>query len=209
MSYFKKRLDYKPTPSSCFSLAILLFAICFGWLLPPSYGQENGPVEWLQVIILGLSAVVAISALFQTHLSPSRRKLFALSSVGLLLAIARELSWGRVFYMNGAGQIPPLRVLWFGPYVYPFIAFVIVIAVGYFYLHGLHKELTNWLKMTPIPLFDVLIIIIAMLVADIVEHHSFGLFGVRTEVFEELGELISYAGVLSFMSNIVFSKRFR
>lgn len=208
MSTPKSHLDYSLTPASWFSVSVLLLALCFGWLLPSSYGQENGPEEWLQAVILGLAALVAISALFQTHFPPARRKLFALSSVGLLLALARELSWGRVFYMDSAGRIPPLKALWFGPYVYPCVALVVTIALGYFFSQGLHKELVTWLKQDKIPIVDVIIILGAILVADTIEHHSYGIFGDRTEVFEELAELVSYTGVLSFMTNIVFNKRF-
>ena len=170
MSFTKSHLDYSLTLISWFSLSVLFLALCFGWLLPQSYGQENGPEEFLQAVILGLAALVAISALFQTHLSSARRKLFALSSVGLLIVIARELSWGRVFYMDSTGRIPPLKTLWFGPYIYPGVALIVIIALGYFF--------------------------------------SQVLFGDRTEVYEELAELVSYTGVLSFMTNIVFNKRF-
>lgn len=208
MSYRKKHLDCCPTLTSCFSLALLLFTVCFGWLLPISYGQENGPVEWLQVVVLGLAALVALSAPFQNHLSPARRKLFALSSIGLLLAIARELSWGRALYMDSTRHIPSLKALWFGPYVYPGIALVAIAACGYFFSQGLHKELIDWLKYDRIPVFDLIMILGAILAADMVEHHSAGFFGDKAQVFEELGELISYTGILSFMINIVFNQQF-
>ena len=207
MSNQKKRLDFTLTPTSYFCLALFLFSICFGWLLPSEYGKENGPVEWLQVVVLGIAALVALSAQFQTNLASSRRKLIASSSIFLVLAMLRELSWGRVFYMNNTGHIPPLKSLWFGSYVYPSIIFIVIAFFVYSFSQGLHKELLNWLKHDRIPVLDIVIIIAAIFIADIVEHHSTGLFGKRTELFEELFELVSYTGVLSFMINAVYNKK--
>ncbi|HML34197.1 hypothetical protein [Sporomusa sphaeroides] len=59
------------TPASCLCLTVFLASIGLGWLLPAEYGNENGPIEWLQVVVLGVAALVSISALFQTGLSPS------------------------------------------------------------------------------------------------------------------------------------------
>ncbi|MGI6093672.1 MAG: hypothetical protein ACOYD5_12000 [Negativicutes bacterium] len=197
------------TPWSCLCLAIFLVSIGLGWLLPAEYGRENGPVEWLQVVILGLVVLVSISALFQTDLSPARRRLFALTSILWLLGIGRELSWGRVFYPDGTGGFLRLKDIWFGPYVYPTIAVIFIAALTYFFAKGLHKELVLWLKQGTLPALDAVIFIVTAITADIIEHHSSGLFGVKTELFEELGELGAYCAVLSFMINVVLNKQFR
>ena len=208
MSYFKRQMPVRLTAASWLPASLLIFSLCFAWLLPPSYGQENGPIENTQVVVLALAALVAVSALLQKRLTPPRRKLYALAGLGVLLAIARELSWGRVFYMDKAGNIPPLRALWFGPYVFPVVTVLVIASLGYFVAQGLHKELVAWLKHDRFPLLDILFIIGAIIIADIFEHHSYGLLGDRTEVFEELWELVSYTGVLSFLINIVFNKQF-
>lgn len=197
------------TPTSCLCFAVFLVSISLGWLLPAEYGRENGPVEWLQVVVLGVAALVSISALFQIDLPPARRQLFALTSVLWLLNIARELSWGRVFYPNDTGGLLRLKDIWFGPYVYPTIAFIFFAALGYFFAKGLHKELVLWLKQGIFPILDVIILVIAAITADMIEHHSNDLFGVRAELFEELGELSTYVAVLSFMVNVVLNKQFR
>lgn len=197
------------TPTTHISLTVLLFSISFAWLLPPAYGKENGPVEWLQVVVLGLTALVSISALLQTNLAPARRRLFALTSVIWLLSIARELSWGRTFYTTSTGGIPSLKSLWYGPYVYPSIAVIVFAAFGYFFANGIHKELILWLKQGILPLLDFGIVGAAMFIADMIEHHSGGMFGARTELFEELWELGAYCAVLSFMINVVWSKQFQ
>ena len=208
MSHFKHQMPVELTAASWLPATLLIFSVCFAWLLPPSYGQENGPIENTQVVVLALAALVAVSALFQSHLTPPRRKLYALAGLGILLAIARELSWGRVFYMDKAGNIPPLRALWFGHYVFPVVTVLFVAALGYFFSQGLHKELIYWLKHDRFPILDMLFIIGAIFIADVFEHHSYGLLGDKAEVFEELWELISYTGILSFMINIVFNKQF-
>jgi hypothetical protein len=205
----KRRVLWKFTPATGLSIAVIIFTICFSWLLPPSYGQENGPVENLQVVVVGLAALVAFRSLFETHLRPERRQLYALAGVFLLLAIGRELSWGRAFYMDNAGNIPPLKTLWFGPAVYPVIGVIIIGALVYLVAKGLHRELLSWLKHGSFPMLDLILVIMGMLVADIIEHHSFNLFGNRLALLEELCELVGYTAVLSFMINIVFSKHYR
>lgn len=208
MFSWKDRLYCTPTSPTSVSLTVFTLSAVLGWMLPPNYGKENGPVEWLQVVVLGLAAVVAVSALFQSSLLPARRKLYALTSIVWLFAIAREVSWGRTFYMTSTGSIPPLKALWFGPLVYPAIGVIVITACGYFFTQGLHKELISWLKYDTIPVLDIVIVIAAIFIADLIEHHSMGLFGQRTILFEELGELVSYCGILSFMTNIVYNKRF-
>ncbi|CVK19919.1 hypothetical protein [Sporomusa sphaeroides] len=197
------------TPASCLCLAVFLVSISLGWLLPAEYGNENGPIEWLQVVVLGVAALVSISALFQTGLSPTRRRLFAWTSILWLLNIARELSWGRVFYPNGTGGFLRLKDIWFGPYVYPTIAIILVAAFGYFFAKGLHRELVPWLKQGILPALDFVILLVAAVTADIIEHHSSGLFGAKIELFEELGELAAYVAILCFMIDVVLNKQFR
>ncbi|SDD78403.1 hypothetical protein [Sporomusa acidovorans] len=197
------------TPATVLSLAALLFAVSFGWQLPPEYGTENGPLEFFQVGIFVVTAVVAVSALWQTKLSPDRRRLFALTSVVWLMCAARELSWGRVFYAVGPDKIPPLKTLWFGPYVYPVIAVILLSAGTYFLATGLHKELWRWLKQENLPALDFCLFVVFLVLADLFEHHSHGLLGAKNELFEELAELISYVSCLSFMINVIYNKRFR
>ncbi len=209
MFQFKKRFLWRMTPATALSLAVIIFTICFGWLLPPSFGKENGPVENLQVVVLGFAALIAFSALFQTSLSIQRRKLYALSGVFLLLAIARELSWGRAFYMDSVGNIPPLKALWFGPAVYPALGVVLLGSIGYFFAKGLHKELLFWFKQGNFPMLDLVLVVVGMITADTIEHHSLNLFGDKVEVFEELFELAGYTAVLSFLVNAVFNEKFR
>lgn len=204
--YSGNRFDWRPTRVSYLSVAVLLFTAMFGWLLPPGYGKENGPVEWLQVVVLSVTALLALSALYQTQLPLARRKLIASGSVVLLLAVARELSWGRVFYMTSTGSIPPLKTLWFGAYVFPLIGVVFTVFLGCFFTQGLHQELRNWFKTARIPVFELIMILGAIVAADLIEHHSAGLFGKRTELFEELNELVSYTGVLCFVIRTVFGK---
>ncbi|QDR82036.1 hypothetical protein [Sporomusa termitida] len=204
----KKRILWEITPATALSLAVMLFAVCFGWLLPPEYGQENGAVENLQILVLSLAAGIAFSVCFTLQLRQQRRKLYALSGVFLLLAIARELSWGRVFYMDNAGNIPPLKALWYGPAVYPVVAILITGVLIYFFTSGLHKELISWLKKDNLPLLDLVFMITGILAADFIEHHTAGLLGNRTVVFEELFELAAYCSVLAFMVNIVFNSKF-
>jgi len=200
---FKKHFTYHITPVSLIGLVLLLLTVMIGWLLPPELGAENSIIEWSQVLLLGLGALFALSTLFQTSLPLPRRKLYAWSAYVFLLAMGRELSWGRVFYMDNAGHIPLLKQLWFGPYIHPLIAAITIAALIYFVKTGLHQELVSWFKGCKLPLVDILLIVCGTLLADISEHHSSGLLGSQGEIFEELFETIVYWSLISFICNVI------
>lgn len=208
MLHSKNRILWKITPATGLNLAVMLVMLCFSWLLPANYGEENGPVEYLQLVVLGIAALVSFRSLFEPRLLPKRRQLIALAGVFLLVAIARELSWGRVFYMDSSGYIPPLKALWYGPAVYPVLSILIISSLFYLCSRGLHCELATWLKQDSLPLLDLVLVLTGMLVATAIEHHSAGLLGSRTELFEELFELAAYCSVLTFMLNIVYNSSF-
>lgn len=196
---------FSPTTILCIAL---LVAIPLGWFLPTSWGQENGPVENTQVVVILLTALVAYRAYRCGEGSKETKRIFLWSIPMIFIVVARELSWGRVFYPDGHGGFMPLRALWFGQYVYPAIGIIITAVIVGMYLQRLDKEIIHWAKNGKFPIIDMIIIVGSFISADLVEHHSSGRFGAYHEVFEELFELVMYCGVLSLFSNLGFNKLF-
>lgn len=196
------------SPVTIFCL-VLLLAVPLGFLLPASWGQENGPVENTQVVIILFTAVVAYAA-FKWGIGSQATKLLHLWSIPLVILVAaRELSWGRVFYPDGNGGFLPLRALWFGKFAYPLIGIIIACVIVGIFLNKLDKEILLWGKYGKFPILDILLIVGGFFAADLVEHHSHKIFAAQQDLFEELFELVMYCGVLSLFMNLGFNKIFQ
>lgn len=195
------------TPGTFFSLMVLLVALVGGKTLPASWGQENGPIEWLQVVILGMVSLAALLAAFFGSTPSSRRKLFLWSVPVWLLAIGRELSWGRTFYSNQSGGLIDQAHLWYSPYVNPLVACIIVITVWGLLKHGLPSEVRSWFKFGTVPILEIFILFGAAFMAEWVEHYSSGIFGVNEELYEELAEAVYYSTLLFLIVDLGFYKK--
>lgn len=187
---------------------VLLFAILFAGLLPASWGQENGPIENTQVVLIMLTALIAYQAYRRGAGTDATKRLYLLAIPIIFIVAFRELSWGRVFYPNGHGGYLSLNTLWYGKFVYPTIGMIFCLVLLKLYLKGLDKEIIRWIKYGRFPIVDIVMIIGGFFAADFVEHHTHGYFASYQDLFEELFELVMYGGVLSFFTNIGFNKIF-
>lgn len=188
---------------------LLFLALPLAMLLPAEWGKENGPVENTQVVVILITGLVAYG-IYKWGVGSRDTKLLYLYTIPLIMIVAaRELSWGRVFYPDGHGWILPLKALWFGKFVYPVLGFILVAVIIGLFLQKLDKEILLWVKYGRFPILDILMIIGGFLAADLVEHHSYGFFAQRQELFEESFELIMYCGVLSLFINLGFNKLFQ
>ncbi|MDF2500801.1 MAG: hypothetical protein K0Q77_1515 [Anaerosporomusa subterranea] len=190
-------------------LVLLLSVIPLGLCLAPDIASENGPIEWGQVAILVIGCVTAIGAYFYGIGNSSAKRLFLCSVPFWLILISRELSWGRVFYPNGKGGFLSLKQLWYGPYVYPGIAIVLALIAAYMIKNDLHKEVVYWLKNAKLPAVDGIILLIAVVGADLSEHSLAGLIGLRHGLFEELAEMVAYIALVSLTVNLGFYAKFQ
>lgn len=199
-------LLFSPTTVLCIGL---LLAMSLGGFLPASWGQENGPVENTQVVVILLTALIAYGAYRRGVGSKKTKRLFLWSIPLIFIVAARELSWGRVFYPDGHGWFLPLRALWYGKLVYPALGIILTIVVVGIYLQKLDEEIILWAKHGKFPIIDILMVIGGFVFADLVEHHSYGFFGMYQDLFEELFELVMYCGALSLFLNLGFNKIFQ
>jgi hypothetical protein len=195
------------TPGTWLSLIIVIIALICSKTLPAAWGQENGPIEWSQVVILGFAVLAAILAAYCGVSPLSTRRLFLWSALIWLLAIGRELSWGRVLYVDSTGNFIKLTDLWYGAYVHPLVACIIIITIGGLLKAGLVAEILNWKKYGTIPRVEIAIILGAGIIATVVEHYSFGIFGVNEELYEELAEIVCYSAILLLIIDLGFHRK--
>jgi hypothetical protein len=195
--------------TNCTLLLLIVLGIAFigGIFLPASWGEENGPIEWIQVIILGFVCLTTIMARTYGVGTLVSRKLLLWSTPIWMTAIGRELSWGRVFYIDSTGNFIKLTDLWYGSYVHFFIACELIITILGLLNYGLMTEIRNWIHHGTIPILELFITFSAGIVATLVEHYSFEIFGLNEELFEELSELVCYSGLLLLIIDLGFNKK--
>lgn len=192
-------------PYTTVSSAILLLAFVLSLFAPPSWAAENGPVEWLQVLILSATCFLAVLVYYHGVGTIRDRRLILWTIPLWLLIIGRELGWGReVVHATGAmGKLPDRWYTWF---VYPAVVTVSVATVWGLLRNGLLAEIRHWHRCGRIPAIDIIIIVGCSIITDIVEHHSMGFFGASEQVYEEFAELVVYSAVFLLVANLGFNK---
>ncbi|CQR73379.1 hypothetical protein SOV_51620 [Sporomusa ovata DSM 2662] len=178
-------------------IIIVILSYFIGSHLPPSWGWENSPLEWSQVVILSVGAL--LTAKWQQEAKSDGQyhhaRFLAWSIPLWLLMVGREMSWGRVFYPVGFDPITgpffiSVSQLPYAPIVYPMIAVVILswlfavikyklLAVPYkLYQHG------------RFPTGEILLVIFSFIVANIAEKL------LHFEIMEEIVEDVAYLSLI-------------
>lgn len=166
--------------------------------LPVAWGWENSLLEWLQIAILTLGLILNYKwwqeeAKLANDFSNAR---FLAGGIPLwLLIIGRELSWGRVFYLNGFDAVNgpsflPLTQLPYGPFVYPLLAVTMIVWLYLVIKYDLYKILYKLLKEHRFPVTELLITVLAIVVADLGEHK------LHLPNMEEFDECLAYIGLI-------------
>lgn len=192
-------------PYTWVSLTILIIAVILSLFTPAFWAVENGPIEWLQVVVLGGVCILAVLFSFKKGAGITR-KLFLWSVPVWLLMIGRELSWGRAFLHNVDGTMPKMSELWYGQYVEQAVFIISLITLGELFKHGLFAEVRNRIKQARIPAIDIAIVVGCAVFANLIEHYGAGMLGDRESVFEELAELVAYSVLFVIMANMGFDR---
>lgn len=178
-----------------FGLVILSYYI--GAYLPITWGWENGPLEWSQVVILAVGAL--LTACWWQEAKSVRRfhhaRFFAWAMPLWLLMIGRELSWGRVFYQAGLDPIEgpyfiSVAQLPYGKFVYPILAIIIFLwlfAVVKYKLYAIPYEL---FRQERFPTGDFILVVFSFIVAYLAEKH------LHNGIMEELVECVAYLALV-------------
>lgn len=201
--------SWKPAPTTWLSLLLLVLLFPVGLSLPGWWGWENGPLENTQVFILGIGCLLSFFAARYNRNNRKARNLWLWSAPYWLLCIGRELSWGRVFYPISIGPQGPefisihqFHQLWYGPFIYPFIAIVIVAT-----LVGIYRSSPlEYIKQTTLPLLDIAVLLIAIILASWFDKGTLPLFHHSEEVLEEWAELTAYWSMVSIAAVSGFTK---
>lgn len=178
-----------------FILVILSYYISA--YLPINWGWENGPLEWFQVVILAVGAL--LTSYWWQEARSSRQlhhaRFFAWAVPLWLLMIGRELSWGRVFYQAGldpitgpyfisAAQLP------YGKFVYPVLAIIILSWLLVVIKYKLYAFPFDLYRQRRFPTGEFILVILSFVVAYVAEKH------LHNAIMEELVECVAYLSLV-------------
>lgn len=178
-------------------MAVIAFSYFSDSTLPLTWGWENGPLEWSQVVILATGAL--LTGYWWQEAISSRRfhhaRLFAWAMPLWLLMIGRELSWGRVFFQAGLDPIEgpyfiSVAQLPYGKFVYPVLAIIILswlFAVIKYKLYAIPYEL---FRQGRFPTGEFILVILSFVTAYIAEQH------LHKAIMEELVECVAYLSLV-------------
>ena len=189
-------------------LMVLLLPQAF--ILPIECSYENHLLENLEVFVLGIGF---INMLYKTaNLNKDKiNKFYLACGIFYIVMIARELSYGRVFYpigmdKNGEQIFVKVHELWYGSVVYPIVGILILIAlillVVYFYQS--RRQGICWY----IPLGEFLFFIVTSILSQCVFDRGLVQFGNYNQLLEESCEIIAYISLVCCTYDIFFKRRY-
>lgn len=189
-------------------LMVLLLPQAF--ILPIECSYKNHLLENLEVFILGIGF---INMLYKTaNLNKNKfNKFYLACGIFYIVMIARELSYGRVFYpigidKNGEQIFMNIHQIWYGPIVYPIIAVLVLIAL--FLMIQTYKYIKKEQIICSIPRYSIRLFIIMMILSQIVfEKNLIEFLADYGQLLEECTEILAYCSLVCFTYDISFKKK--
>ncbi|SDF52542.1 hypothetical protein [Sporomusa acidovorans] len=178
-------------------IIIIISSYSIGNYLPLSWGWENSPLEWSQVVILFAGAL--LTAKWSLEAKSAGRyhhaRFFTWAIPLWLLMAGREMNWGRVFYPVGINPITgpffiPVSQLPYGPIVYPLIAVVIFSWLFAVIKYKLFLVPYKLYQQGRFPTSEFLLVIFSFVVAHIAERQ------LHFEIMEEIVEDVAYISLI-------------
>lgn len=194
------------------NLILILLLVCIvptAIYMEPSFFWENGPVEMMQNIVLALGTVWSG---YWTYTEKENRSLWFMGAWLFLIALLRELSWGRVFFVKGYDPDGPIIAekadLWFGPYIDPFVACLLLVLIVSIILNRktlahlgktFIKDKTSWI-------YALLLLLLLAVSQMIFDRNAIKDLSLWHQGFEEMCELTSYWASLALAVRLHYLK---
>ena len=180
-------------------LMVLLLPQAF--ILPIECSYENHLLENLEVFVLGIGF---INMLYRTvSLNKNKfNKFYLACGIFYIVMIARELSYGRVFYPIGMDKNGEQIFM----NIHPIIAVLVLIAL--FLMIQTYKYIKKEQIICSIPRYSIRLFIIMMILSQIVfEKNLIKFLADYGQLLEECTEILAYCSLVCFTYDISFKKK--
>lgn len=192
------------------ALIVLALAYPLSLFLPARYGFENGPIEVSQNFILIVGGVQA--GILALKSKSGWGWLWAAVIPIWLICLARELSWGAVFFppleMSESGPVYSSRILSYRPVVPLIVAALVFLSAFLVYKNRLWTLAEDVKSTRQFPLFDLAMTVVSLLLMSAAEGKiglSLDRYIAHGQIFEEISELAAYIFLLSAQQKIRFA----
>lgn len=184
-------------------VAVILFSLCF--ILPIEASFENHFLENLQLSILFIGL---ITVLYKSKILIKFKHFYWGCGIFYLIMMARELSWGRVFYpigtrSNGEEIYISIHNIWYGAAVYPIVA--VLALAGLFFILKCYFYCRAKRIILDIPILYLAFFFLLILSSQIIfEKEAISLLSSYNQLLEEATEAIAYCSLVCFTYNWAF-----
>lgn len=189
-------------------LMVLLLPQAF--ILPIECSYENHLLENLEVFVLGIGF---INMLYRTvSLNKNKfNKFYLACGIFYIVMIARELSYGRVFYpigmdKNGEQIFMNIHQIWYGSIVYPIITILVLLAIVL--MVKTYKYIQKERIICSIPKYSIRLFIIMLILSQVVFEKNLIVFlADYGQLLEECTEILAYCSLVCFTYDTSFKKK--
>jgi len=188
-------------------LAALAASYPASLVLPAAWSREGGPLESLQVTVLGAGCVLALLMYLRSR--PARVAILALwaAPVWLLLA-GRELSWGKAWLLQPGSQAMAVTAHWIAPLARP----AAVVLLAWLVLSAWQYRIDGPVRAAfarRVPWLCLLVMLAGAVGSTCAEGHMschLDMAASSAQLFEEFCELLAYVA-LCMTQHVVFTHR--
>lgn len=186
-------------------LVIAVILILLAFVLPVEAGYENHFYENLQVAILFLGFIIV---LYKSRILACFKEFYWGCAIFYIIMMARELSWGRVFYpvgtrSNGEEIYISIRNIWYGDIVYPVVS--ILALIGLFLIIKCYRYCRHNRIIIDIPILYLIFFALLMLSSQLLfEKEAISFLSSYNQLLEEATEAIAYCSLVCFTYNWTF-----
>ena len=153
-NFINSHFDFKVYPVTI--IAFLVFLSIFPCIkfLPVHYGYENGLLENIQMLVLGIG-------LFMTIKSKVYKNFFRFATLILTVIILREINYGRTIFFPIPGEVNAYyswKEIKYGWMVNPLIGLYLTGIGLYFIINKIYLDLWEILTKIKFPVWNIILI---------------------------------------------------
>lgn len=193
-------------------IGLMIFLLPQAFILPIEYSYENHLLENTEVCILGIGLITMFYKIMKINIKKVKNFYLA-CGIFYMVMIARELSFGRVFYpigidKNGEQVFVNIHQLWYGSIVYPIITILVLLAIVL--MVKTYKYIQKERIICSIPKYSIRLFIIMLILSQVVFEKNLIVFlADYGQLLEECTEILAYCSLVCFTYDISFKKKKR